>query len=104
MQPVGEAAAAECDLIVDILRRVRELLPENVASSDALVRIEAQIRRDWGGERPYIAKLGDPVQRRQWERSRDRQIRVDYRRGEHVHLLARRYGISESRVYKIISG
>lgn len=83
---------------------MRELIPDAFLAPDALVRVEAQVRRDWGGERPYIAKLGEPSQRRQLERARDRQIRADYRRGEHVPLLARRYGISERRVYKIISG
>lgn len=66
----------------------------------ALARIETEIRRDWGGERCYIAKQGEHA--KAIESARDECIRRDHRRGERVELLMRRYHLSRQRIYQII--
>ena len=42
------------DIIRDALRRARALHPETPASE--WMQIEAKLRQDWGGLRPYIPK------------------------------------------------
>lgn len=87
------------DLVSDILGRIAERhakLPARVAR-----QIEADIRRDWGGERHYIAKLGESGRAQLAER--DALIRQQARRGERVKLLSRRWGISEKRVRQILA-
>jgi Mor family transcriptional regulator len=66
----------------------------------ALQRIEGDIRRDWGGERAYIAKQGEHG--RAVQSARDECIRRDFRRGERIELLCRRYGLSARRVQEIV--
>lgn len=83
----------------DVLRRVTELLPGLTPSAAA--RIEAEVRKDWGGDRPYIAKLGEVG--RVMQSGRDEQIRHDSRKGAHPKLLARRYGISTRRIRQILA-
>jgi Mor family transcriptional regulator len=87
------------DLVSDILERIAEKhakLPPKVAQ-----QIEADIRRDWGGERHYIAKVGETGRAQLAER--DALIREQARRGDHVKLLSRRWQISEKRVRQILA-
>lgn len=89
------------DVVIDILRRVAAtLLPNEAESERELARIEREVRREWGGERPYIAKAGESVRQQQSER--DEQIRAAHRRGERIALLARRHGLSRRTVGRII--
>jgi Mor family transcriptional regulator len=91
--------SAANDLVSDILERIAEKhakLPPKVAR-----QIESDIRRDWGGERHYIAKLGESG--RAVLSERDALIREQARRGERVKLLARRWGLSEKRVRQILA-
>jgi Mor family transcriptional regulator len=93
------SASAANDLVSDILERIAEKhakLPAKVAK-----QIEEDIRRDWGGERHYIAKVGETGRAQLAER--DALIRAQARRGDHVKLLARRWGISEKRVRQILA-
>ena len=87
------------DIIADIMRRVAVVVTGKNANA-LLAQIEAEVRAEWGGDRPYIAKLGEDAVR---ERStRNAAIVRDYQRGERVGLLARRYGISHARVSQIV--
>lgn len=93
---VGEAPD---DIVADVLQRIaiRAKLP-----ADVLAEIDREIRKDWGGERPYIAKGGE---RERLQRSvREMTIRAEHRRGDHVGLLARRWGYSVRRIQQIIRG
>lgn len=89
---------SEPDVIIDILRRIKEStdVPDAVAE-----RIERDARLYWGGERCYVAKAGEsPVRREAAERAQ--AIRADHKRGEHVPLLARRYDLTERRIRQIL--
>lgn len=97
-QPTGRTLLD--DVVTDILARVDAALREGDETDAALAQVEREVRRDWGGERPYIAKAGESARREQ--SLRDEQIRRDFRRGERVALLARRHGISERRIRKIL--
>ena len=55
---------------------------------------------DWGGERPYIGKLAAAEAKMS---QRDRAIYRDWKAGERVAALARKYRISRSRVYSIVN-
>ena len=90
------------DLITDILQRVASKfgkLPKHAEA--AFTEIEVEARNDWGGQRHYIAKVGDIG--RQQLAQRDAAILEDHRRGEHEALLARRWGISVRRIRQIIA-
>lgn len=55
--------------------------------------------RDWGGERPYIGKQAGAA----LEMSRrDAALLRDWRAGERVEALARRYKISRQHVHRIL--
>lgn len=84
--------------MTDVLRRVRELLPE--LSPVVAGRVESAVRRDWGGERPYVGKAGEVGRHALTER--DRAIQRDSARGEHTALLSRRYQISPRRIQQIL--
>lgn len=90
---------SENDLVSDILQRIVE---KRIKLSPKAKRdIEEEVRRDWGGERHYIAKVGECGRIRLSER--DQRIRDEHRRGEHEKLLARRWGISPRRVRQIVN-
>lgn len=93
-QPIGRTLLD--DIVADILRRL-----DGELADERLAAIERDVRRDWGGERPYIAKAGESA--RQVQSARDERIRQEHRRGERVELLARRYGISSRRIRKILA-
>lgn len=89
---------SEPDVIVDLLQRVKAKvdLPDTVATE-----VEAEARRYWGGERCYVAKAGESPVRRD-ARERAEAIRADFRKGERVKLLARRYELTERHVRRIL--
>lgn len=89
---------AEPDVIVDVLERLkaRGAVPDAVAAE-----VEAEARRYWGGERCYVAKAGESPVRRE-ARDRAASIRADFRKGERVKLLARRYELTERHVRRIL--
>lgn len=94
-----------CEFITDATARII-LAARCLGISDEVARLLASewehgITRDWGGERPYVGKRGETtvvVMSR-----RNQAIVRDYRAGERVSLLARRYGISPRRVRQIIT-
>lgn len=87
------------DLVSDILQRIIERRIKLTAAQRR--SIEEDVRRDWGGERHYIAKTGESAKQKLSER--DQRIRDEHRRGEREQLLARRWGISVRRVRQIIN-
>lgn len=77
------------DFVRDILRRVAEAA-EGAISNSLLDKIEAAARRDWGGERTYIAH--DVESQRQ---ARNQAIQAAWDRGERdLPRLARRFNVS----------
>lgn len=85
------------DIVADIFARVAAASAADPLSADILRRLEKQIRHDWGGDRVYISRYG--LSRSQ----RIEDILRDWRNGERVDLLARRYEITERRVWQIVS-
>jgi Mor family transcriptional regulator len=83
--------------VADILYRMTQLVPVSPA---VVVAVEHEVRRDWGGGRHYVAKIGECG--KQQLAARDRQIRADANRGESDTLLASRYGISIRRIQQIL--
>ncbi len=90
------------DIIIDTLDTLIALLQRNGGVLLPQHRTEAEriARAAWGGERPYVVKVGESEQRALSER--DRAIVREHRRGAHVPLLARRHGLSERRVRAIL--
>ena len=90
---------AHLDLVADIFQRIAEKhgkLPIKV-----LQQVEQDVRADWGGERHYIAKVGESGKAQLAER--DRQICREHHAGDHDELIARRHGISVKRVRQILA-
>lgn len=85
------------DILDDLKKRLQDL-----GFTDPKIEVViSQIRTDWGGERPYIAVKVE-ADRRMSERNR--KIIREFKGGESVPLLSRRYGISRQRIWKIIKG
>lgn len=82
------------DIIIDTLDTLLRIVQSNGGVLLANHRTEAEriVRAAWAGERPYIAKVGESAQREISERNR--AIRRDWQRGNHLTFIARRYGIS----------
>ena len=89
------------DIIRDILARVAARFGLDDPVLDMLGLIEVEVRRDWGGDRVYVSKTGESATLE--TARRNAQILRDWRAGERVSLLARRYGISPRRVRQIIT-
>jgi Mor family transcriptional regulator len=88
----------EPDVIADILSRIREVVE---VPEQTIKQIERDARQYWGGERCYVAKAGESPRRREaFERAES--IRADFRRGERVEFLARRYVLSPRHVRRIL--
>lgn len=90
--------------MADILASVRAVVdahgPDALLDPTRWLALDERARRDWGGERPYIAKAGESAQVRM--ATRNAAIVRDHERGERVALIARRYGISEARVRGVL--
>lgn len=88
---------------MDIIRHMIDLLYIKIphAIDEHIAReLEEMLRMDFGGERVYVPKDGDKD--RAEISMRNAAIRRDFRCGERVELLVRRYGISRQRVYQIV--
>lgn len=90
------------DVIIETLDALIALLQTNGGVLLPAHRGEAEriARAAWGGERVYIGKLGETGQAQISER--DRAIRRDFNRGNHVDFLVRRYGLSRRRIWAIV--
>lgn len=90
------------DILADIKQRIANRLGLAEEFADMLGLVIDEVRADWGGERPYIAKNGESDQRPM--SARNRAIIREWRNGERVPFLARKHGISKQRVWQIIKG
>lgn len=92
------------DILHDTFERLRGVLTELGVLSpiveDHIAEVERSVRRDWAGDRPYIARHAEDVIRQLSERNR--AILRDWHAGERVDTIARKYGISKKRVYAIL--
>jgi Mor family transcriptional regulator len=87
------------DVVEYTLRCVLAMAPQLTAAIQESIRqgVNKQVRAMFGGERAYISRR--PGEGRF---ARNAQIRRDYKAGERIPLLQRRYGLSESRLWQII--
>ena len=93
-----------CRFIDDLQQRLVDNLTGSLGVSREAAGLVAaslvgEIYRDWRGERPYI---GPPGELRDRISERNRDLLRDWRAGERIPLLARRYGISVQRVYAVL--
>lgn len=94
------------DIIRDILARVQEGLMDRIGLPDAVIDlltvVDRDIRREYGGERPYIARTSeaDLVA----SAKRNNAIRRAWKDGEPITILAQRHGLSRRMIYKIVRG
>jgi len=92
------AAVEHTDDVVEYtLRVVFALEPQ----FEAAVReaAERHVRELFGGSQVYV-----PLRAGDGRALRNDAIRRDYRNGERIGLLARRYGLSETQVWRIVNG
>lgn len=86
------------DIVLDVLQRIVARIGDVPANIP--IEVEQEIRRDWGGDRPYIAKAGEAGK---IERTRrEAAIRAEHHRGVHVNALSRKWGLSIRRVQQIV--
>lgn len=90
------------DIIRDFIDRVAAELGPETFSEQIAIDLEKQMRRDWGGDRPYVPKSGETDLTAMTRR--DIAIRSDHRKGESITFISRRFGISRAMVYKVING
>ena len=86
------------DIIDDVLRRVIEMAPEFSAALAA--QIARETRHEWAGDKVrifYIARRDEETRSQ-----RNEAILRDYRGGERLALLERRYGLTQRRILQII--
>lgn len=95
MSPTGDFTD---DIVADVLQRIAQCL--GGIEPEVLQQVEESVRRDWGGERPYIVKSGESGRRERCRR--EAAILADYQRGERPALLAKRWGCSVRHVHRII--
>ena len=88
------------DVVEYTLRCVLAMAPQlTEAIRQSICRdVNTQVRSVFGGERAYISRR--PGEGRF---ARNAQIRRDYKAGERIPLLERRYGLSPSRLWQIIN-
>lgn len=79
----------EADVLSDLLR---DLQAQAKIPDDTLLRLESNLRRQWGGERVYIAKT--PLMR-------DELIRGQILQGIAPDTVAMRLGVSRRKVFYV---
>lgn len=92
---------AHTDDVVDYtLRCVLAMAPQLTEAIRQSIRtnVNKQVRDIFGGERAYISRRTG-----EGRFARNAQIRRDYKAGEHIPLLQRRYGLSKPRIWEIIN-
>lgn len=87
------------DILTHILDCVADAvqLPEDVREM-----LDASIRSECGGDRHYITRQGEAYRNEMSDRNR--AIIREWRAGERISYLARKYGITKQRVSKIVQG
>jgi len=89
------------EFLLEASARIITKLEENGIAHAVAVRIagewEAEIARDYGGDRPYIGRRSGPPMEQ-----RDAAIRRARAAGESVPAIARRLKLSRVRVWQIL--
>lgn len=87
------------DIVRDILGRLRTAFADGapLPDPDFWSGIERDIRRDWGGDRPYIAKHAGEADRI----DRDRRLLADLAAGLSLAELRRRYNLTKQGIYAV---
>jgi Mor family transcriptional regulator len=85
----------------DILEDLRQRLVSIGFVDPQIDKIVMDIRRDWAGERPYIGARFEADKKLS---ERNRSIIRDFKDGESVAFLTRRYKLSKQRIWQIIKG
>jgi Mor family transcriptional regulator len=91
----GPGVASHDDFVADVVRIIASVAAS--VSTDHLRAIDAKIREEWGGDRPYIGRRHGDVRN-----ERNDQIRRDVRHGASINLVCRRYDVSRSTVYRVL--
>jgi Mor family transcriptional regulator len=89
------------DILDDILRRLHDqiggLAPDARSKIEPIVHDTlGAVRRDWAGDRPYIAASKHDHQRR------DACIRADWRAGMSIEHIGQRYAVHTRTVYRAL--
>lgn len=87
------------DIVRDILQRVVEAARRHGDFNEQMARkIEDEVKQDWGGSEPYIST---GIESRRIERNE--KIVSVWDAGNHdVKILARRFGLSEKQIRRIV--
>lgn len=84
----------------DILQDLEERLKQIGFDDPKIQKVVMEVRNDWHGERPYISIKYEMDKTRS---ERNEKIKRDYKNGESIQFLQRRYGLSRKRIYEILS-
>lgn len=85
---------------MDILHDVCERLVRAGVPKDVVEPVIDEVREDYGGDKVWVAQYSERVRERL--NARNMQLYRDWQRGERIEYLARKYSISNKRVYAII--
>lgn len=86
---------------MDILKDLHERLIAIGFNDPKITKVVFEVARDYEGERPYISTKPE---KDCMMSERNRAIIRDFRSGERITFLSRRYGLSRQRIWKIING
>jgi Mor family transcriptional regulator len=87
--------------VTDILEDLKKRLADIGFVDANIEKVIMQVRKDYAGDRVYIG-VNYEFQRKHSERNRS--IIRDYKSGESIVFLSRRYSLSKQRIWKIING
>lgn len=94
-QPRTPPAIVSDDIVDDLFATIFKLAPE--FSRAVAANADKQIRSRWGGDRPYVRRnLGEARNRR------NQTIFEQYKRGDSIASLARRWTLTERQIHNII--
>jgi Mor family transcriptional regulator len=92
------AAVEHSDDVVEYTLRVVMAMAPGFSAA-AREAADRHVRELFGGSRVYVPRrTGDG------RAERNDKIRRDYRAGERIGFLARRYGLSETQIWRIVNG
>ncbi len=90
----------DADFVSDLMAAAMSICAQ--FTLDHAKELERRLVANWGGDRPYIGKLGKEA--RSMTSLRNRAIIRDFKAGERIPFLSRRYGLSKVRIWQIIQG
>jgi Mor family transcriptional regulator len=87
--------------MTDILDDLKQRLMSVGFNNPTIEKVVMEVRKDWAGERIYIHTHYE-YNHRYFERNRN--IIRDFKAGESITLLSRRYKLSKQRIFQIVKG